>query len=86
MVRMDSFRPMTRRPSMRLRGETAIITGAGGGMGRAASLLFAQEGAQVVATDINEETGKERSASSGRVATPVSSHAPTCRSPMTWMR
>ncbi|WP_053372651.1 SDR family NAD(P)-dependent oxidoreductase [Paenibacillus sp. FJAT-27812] len=38
----------------RLTGKVAIITGAGSGMGREEALLFAKEGATVVATDINE--------------------------------
>ncbi|TAK62596.1 MAG: glucose 1-dehydrogenase [Dehalococcoidia bacterium] len=37
---------------MRLEGKTALITGAGSGMGRVASVLFAKEGANVIATDI----------------------------------
>ncbi|TFK63081.1 short-chain dehydrogenase/reductase SDR [Pluteus cervinus] len=37
-----------------LAGEVAIITGAGQGIGRSAALLFAQEGAKVVASDIDE--------------------------------
>lgn len=36
----------------RLQNKTAIITGAAGGMGAAAALLFAKEGACVVATDV----------------------------------
>lgn len=40
---------------MRLEGKTALITGAGSGMGRVAAILFAREGANVVATDISRE-------------------------------
>lgn len=39
----------------RLSNKTAIITGAAGGMGAAEAKLFAQEGARVMATDIQEE-------------------------------
>jgi NAD(P)-dependent dehydrogenase (short-subunit alcohol dehydrogenase family) len=38
---------------MRLAGKVAIVTGAGSGMGRSAALLFAREGATVVASDID---------------------------------
>ena len=48
-----------------LSGKVAIITGAASGMGRAASLLFAREGASVVLADLNvsggEATAKEAS-------------------------
>lgn len=37
----------------KLLGETALITGAGSGIGRQAALLFAQEGASVVVSDRN---------------------------------
>jgi NAD(P)-dependent dehydrogenase (short-subunit alcohol dehydrogenase family) len=47
---------------MRLRDKVAIITGAGGGQGRAAALLFAQEGARVVASDWNAQSGEETAA------------------------
>jgi NAD(P)-dependent dehydrogenase (short-subunit alcohol dehydrogenase family) len=43
----------------RLSGKVAFITGAGSGFGRAAAILFADEGAQVVVADINAETGEE---------------------------
>jgi 3-oxoacyl-[acyl-carrier protein] reductase len=39
---------------MRLAGKIAIITGAAGGMGEAAALLFAREGAKVVAVDVDQ--------------------------------
>lgn len=38
----------------RLKGKNAIITGAGSGIGRAAAILFAREGANLVLADINE--------------------------------
>ena len=44
---------------MRLKDKVAIITGAGMGMGREASVLFGSEGAKVIVFDINEEAGKE---------------------------
>ena len=39
----------------RLKGKTAVITAAGQGIGKATALAFAQEGAQVWATDINDK-------------------------------
>ncbi len=43
----------------RLDGKIAVITGAASGMGRAASIRFAQEGAAVVVTDLNTNGGEE---------------------------
>jgi NAD(P)-dependent dehydrogenase (short-subunit alcohol dehydrogenase family) len=40
---------------MKLENRTAIITGAGSGMGRAISILFAKEGANVVLSDLKKE-------------------------------
>jgi NAD(P)-dependent dehydrogenase (short-subunit alcohol dehydrogenase family) len=37
----------------RLKGKTALVTAAGQGMGRAAALAFAREGAKVLATDVD---------------------------------
>jgi 2-keto-3-deoxy-L-fuconate dehydrogenase len=39
---------------MRLQGKTAFLTAAGQGIGRETALLFAREGAQVLATDVNQ--------------------------------
>ncbi len=47
---------------MRLKGKVAIITGAGMGMGREASVLFAKEGAKVVVFDLNERAAQETAA------------------------
>lgn len=38
----------------RLDGKVAIVTGAGGGIGRASAILFAREGAKVLCADLNE--------------------------------
>ncbi len=44
---------------MRLAGKVAVITGAGSGMGRASARLFAKEGARILATDIDVQSGEE---------------------------
>ncbi|QCC58172.1 SDR family oxidoreductase [Natrinema thermotolerans] len=44
---------------MRLEGKTAFITGAGSGLGREAAQLFAEEGATIVAADIDHESAAE---------------------------
>ena len=43
----------------RLEGKVAIITGSGQGLGRAAALLFAQEGAKVAVVDVNSESSQD---------------------------
>lgn len=42
-----------------LENKVAIVTGAGSGIGKAISLLYAKEGAKVVVSDISEEGGNE---------------------------
>ncbi len=44
---------------MRLKDKIAFITGAGMGIGRATCLLFAKEGARIIAVDIDKKVGDE---------------------------
>jgi len=43
---------------IRLQGKTALITGAGSGIGRESSLLWASEGASIVAVDIDQASAQ----------------------------
>ena len=42
-----------------LEGKVALVTGASGGIGRAAALVFARSGASVLVSDVNEEGGAQ---------------------------
>ena len=42
-----------------MEGKVGIVTGAGSGIGRASAMLFANEGAKVVVSDILLESGEE---------------------------
>jgi len=43
---------------MKLEGKTALITGAGAGLGRAIAIRFASEGARVIVNDVNGEAAE----------------------------
>ena len=42
-----------------LTGKTALVTGGGGGIGRAAALAFAREGAQIAVADANRDSAQD---------------------------
>lgn len=44
---------------MRLKMKVAVITGAGSGIGRETCLLFAEQGAMIIAVDVNAKAGAE---------------------------
>ena len=42
----------------RVEGKTALITGGGSGLGREAAMHLAEEGANIVVSDLNEDTAQ----------------------------
>lgn len=52
----------------RLAGKTAVITGAGSGLGRAMALRFVAEGASVLVADVNEDGARATVAAMGEAA------------------
>jgi NAD(P)-dependent dehydrogenase (short-subunit alcohol dehydrogenase family) len=49
-------------PGQRLKGKVALVTGAGSGIGQGCALLFARHGANVFASDIDEQTAQATAA------------------------
>jgi NAD(P)-dependent dehydrogenase (short-subunit alcohol dehydrogenase family) len=45
--------------SFNFEGSVAVVTGAASGIGRASAVAFAQQGADVIVSDINDDGGKE---------------------------
>ncbi len=54
---------------MRLKNKNIIVTAAAQGIGRATALMFAKEGATVIATDINEEKLSELTKENNKIQT-----------------
>tara|TARA_Y100001935_G_scaffold254066_1_gene261976 strand:+ start:952 stop:1689 length:738 start_codon:yes stop_codon:yes gene_type:complete len=54
---------------MRLKNKNIIVTAAAQGIGRSTALMFAKEGAAVIATDINEEKLSELSKENNKIKT-----------------
>lgn len=75
---------------MRLDGKVVLITGAGSGMGRVASALFAGEGARIVATDISregvEETAQIVSKASPDAVLPLTGDVSNAADVESWVR
>ena len=74
MSRLEGRAAGQRRPGdqiPRLAGKIALVTGAAGGIGRATARALAEEGAVVVAADLDEAGARD-------VAAAVGGHAVAC--------
>jgi NAD(P)-dependent dehydrogenase (short-subunit alcohol dehydrogenase family) len=69
-----------------LEGKVAIITGAGSGIGRATSKIFAREGAKLVLADVVEDAGNETLKLVKNAARARSSSNATSLNGATWTR
>ena len=58
-----------------LRGKTALVTAAASGMGRAGALLFAAQGAHVIAADVNGQGCEDAVAEIVRAGGSAEAHA-----------
>lgn len=56
---------------MRLANKTAIVTGAGSGIGAATAALFAKEGARVLVADFDESAAQKSAAQIGKAAVAI---------------
>ncbi|WP_344495766.1 SDR family NAD(P)-dependent oxidoreductase [Nonomuraea monospora] len=74
----------------RLAGKVALISGTGQGMGRAAALAFAAEGASVAGCDLDEKTARETTelveAAGGRMISVAPVDLGTAEGAQTWVR
>ena len=60
--------------AMRFADRLVLITGAGGGLGRALALGFAREGARLILTDVDESGMRETAALAGKEGATSSTH------------